>query len=63
MMCGELNLDIEPIIPPKLPYELDEKIFYPTNDEGEIIGEPYSYNDWVNKIKMISGVNEDLLGE
>lgn len=25
MMCGELNSDIEPIIPSKLPYELDEK--------------------------------------
>lgn len=54
--------DILPIEPPKLPFGMDDKIFNTTDDEGSIIGEPYSMNDWNQKIKDISGVNEELYG-
>ena len=55
--------EIQEIIPPALPFSLDKKIFQCTDPEtGEIIGEKYSYNDWLQEIKNISGVNEDLLG-
>ncbi len=51
----------EMIKPPNLPFNLDEKIFNYTDEEGNIIGEPYSYNDWIQKIIDMSGVNEELL--
>jgi len=57
-----MNQEIEKIIPPPLPYALDDKIFNYTDEEENIISDPYSYNDWIQKIKDISGVNEELLG-
>lgn len=55
--------EIQFIIPPALPYSLDEKIFNHIDQEtGGIYGDPYSYNDWISEIKNISGVNEDLCG-
>ncbi len=54
--------EIIPIIPPPIPFKLDEKIFQYVDDEGNQIGEPYSYNDWIKQIEAISGVNEELLG-
>ena len=53
-------LRIDPI---PFPFDLDDKRFHRVDEEtGEEIGEPYSYNDWLNEIRNISGVNEDLLG-
>ena len=54
--------EILPIEPPKLPFDMDDKIFNMTDDEGNIIGEPYSMNEWHKQIKDISGVSEDLCG-
>jgi hypothetical protein len=54
--------EIISIIPSPIPFKLDEKIFHYTDDKGNQIGEPYSYNDWIKQIEAISGVNEELLG-
>lgn len=55
--------DILPLTPPPLPFALDDKIFYTTDEEGEPIGEPWSFNDWKKELDDISGINEDLLGK
>ncbi len=55
--------EILEIIPCALPFGLDDKIFYNIDEEGNPIGEPYSYNDSVQLINSISGVNNDLCGE
>jgi hypothetical protein len=56
-----MDNEIQKIIPPPLPFSLDEKIFVVTDEEtGEAIGEPYSYNDFIQTIKDISGINPDL---
>lgn len=56
--------EIENIIPPPLPFSLDAKIFKSHNEEtGEVIGDPYSYNEWVEQLKNISGISEDLMGK
>lgn len=54
--------EIQPIIPSPFPFDVNDKIFSCTDDEGNIIGEPYSYNDFIQEIKDISGINEELLG-
>lgn len=46
-----------------LPYKLDAKIFHNFDEDGNIIGEPFSYNDMIKEIENISGVNIDLLGK
>lgn len=57
------NNEIEPIVPLSLPFNTNDKIFNIVNEEtDEIIGEPYSFNDFLQKIHDISGINEDLLG-
>lgn len=56
------NALIMPISPPNPPFGDDDKIFNQTDDEGNIIGGPYSYNEFVQKLKDVSGVNEDLMG-
>jgi hypothetical protein len=54
--------DIELIIPLSLPFDIDDKIFNCVDEEtGQVIGEPYSLNDWIDNIKNISGINEGLL--
>lgn len=55
--------EIEPITPLPLPFSMDEKIFVPTDEEGNRIGENYSYNDWLKEIDNISGINEELMGK
>jgi hypothetical protein len=61
-MTGKDN-PIKPIIPVALPFSPDDKIFHHTDEEtGENIGDPYSYNDFLQSIIDISGVNEELLG-
>lgn len=54
--------DIEPITCTPPPFGLDDKIFYVNDEDGNQIGEPYSYNDWMKMITDISGVNRDLMG-
>lgn len=55
--------EIEPLITLPLPFNADDKIFYCVDeDTEEIIGKPYSYNDFLQKIHSISGINEELLG-
>lgn len=53
-------LEIKPL---PLPYDLDEKIFYYTDDEGNKSDELYSYNDFVKQLTSIAGINQDLLGK
>lgn len=53
--------DLEPITPPDLPFGLDDKIFY-NNNHGNPVGKPYSYNDFLQELENISGVNPELLG-
>ncbi len=50
------------ITPPHLPFSLDEKVFQVYDEDGEPIGQPHSYNDFIKQINNISGVNPDLLG-
>lgn len=55
--------EIKLITPPPLPFSPDDKIFCFSDDvTGEIIGEPYSYNDWIKQIEDLSGINEGLTG-
>lgn len=55
--------EIKEIIPLPLPFDLDDKIFCHIDHEtGEILGENYSYNDWMRRIQDISGINDELLG-
>jgi hypothetical protein len=54
--------EILEISPLPLPFDANDKIFLCTDEEGEIIGESYSYNDWIEKIKNIARINEDLIG-
>jgi hypothetical protein len=57
-----INLN-SPIIPiPAITYSLDDEVFINTDDEGNIIGEPYSYNEYIERVKSYSGINEELLG-
>jgi hypothetical protein len=57
------NDEIKPLVALPLPYNSDDKIFSCVDEEtGEIIGEPYSYNDFLNKIENISRINKQLLG-
>jgi hypothetical protein len=64
--CSEHVLDcdceIEPIIPLPLPFDPDEKIFKTVDEETDEVLETYSYNDWLQKIQDMAGVNEELLG-
>lgn len=53
---------IEEIIPAPLPFSLYDKIFCYTDEEGNEIGEKYSYNDWILKFHNMSGISEELLG-
>ncbi len=56
--------EIEPLEVLPLPFNQDDKIFFPIDQEtGEIIGDPYSFNDFIQKINDISGINEELLGK
>ena len=48
---------------PDMPFDPDDKIFHYTDDQGDEIGDPYCYNDWLKEIEKISGVNDELLGE
>lgn len=58
-----LSDEILQIKPPPLPFNENDKIFNCIDEEGNIIGDTYSYNDWIQKIKDISGVSEELLGK
>ncbi len=51
------------ITPAPLPFKTSDKIFQDCDDEGNIIGEPYSMDDQIKLLKDISGVSEDLLGK
>lgn len=57
-----LNDKILGIIPPALPYGLDDKVFRTVDDEGNI-GEPFSYNDQLKLLDQMSGINEELMGK
>jgi hypothetical protein len=54
--------EILEIFPIPLPFSVNEKIFHLCDEDGNKIGEPFSYNDWLDKFKGISGVNEELVG-
>jgi hypothetical protein len=56
--------EIEPIVPLPVPlnFDPDAKIFNIVDEETDEILETYSYNDWLQRIKDFSGVNEDLMG-
>ena len=58
-MMPKKKLNIDSLISP---FDLDENIFHFSDDDGNIIGESYSYNDLIQEIKNISRVNADLLG-
>lgn len=55
--------EFEPIKALPLPYNADDKIFQVTDDMGNIVGEPYSWNDCTKMIENMSGIDEELLGE
>ena len=52
--------EILPINPIPTPFGLNDKIFHRCDEEGNEIGEPYSYNEWIQKFKDISGVNKEF---
>jgi len=46
-----------------LPFDPNEKIFHMIDEETEeSIGDAYSYNDWIEILMDISGIDKDLLG-
>lgn len=49
-------------IPPKLPFGMDDEVF--SNRDGEYIssGPPYRYNDYLQYILNLSGIDEYLFG-
>ena len=55
--------EIQKIIPPNFPYGLDDKIFLSMDENGALIGEPFSYNDLLKRLENISGINEEFLGK
>lgn len=57
------NEELQSIILPNFPVDLDEKIFISVDEDGEEIGEPYSYNEFIDGIIDISGLDYKLLGE
>lgn len=57
-----MNPEIKLIQPAPFPYDLDAKIFCLVDSEGEQIGDKYSFNDFLQEIKDISGVSEEFLG-
>lgn len=57
-----LNKLIQAPPPLQFPYHPDDKVFKYVDEEGNEIGDPYSYNEWIEKIKSFSCVNEELLG-
>lgn len=63
-MTEEEILDITPL---PLPFDPAAKIFDPFTGEDEDNerepSEPYSYNEWIQCINDISGINEELLGK
>lgn len=63
-MTDSFNLnEIEQIKPFSNPFDENEKIFHFFDPEREeYIGEPYSYNEALEFIKNISGLNNELLG-
>jgi len=54
---------IQEIIPVILPFGCDAKIFSNTDEDGNIVGPPFSYNDFIQACKDIAGVSEDLMGK
>lgn len=57
------NQEIMEITPPPLCFDENAKIFFTVDeDTGEVL-ENYSFNEWLEKIKNISGINEDLIGK
>lgn len=54
---GTITID-----PLPLPFNAYDKIFYCNDAEGNKIGEPYSYNDFMQQIKDMSGVSPELMG-
>ena len=54
--------DIIPVHANPLLFDMDAKIFQDCDDEGFPVGEPYSYNDGLQILKNMSGVNVELLG-
>jgi hypothetical protein len=57
-----MNNDTQEIIPISLPFDTDDKIFTTFDEKGNIMEEPYSYNEFIQMFKDISGVSEELLG-
>jgi len=55
-----MNDEIESIIPLPFPFDKNEKIFNRYDEDGEVIGETYSYNDFMQEIMDIYGVNKDF---
>ena len=58
-----MNDELMKITPMPIPFNEDDKIFLSTDEDGNIIGEPFSYNDFIKKINDLCGVEEDLLGK
>jgi hypothetical protein len=54
----EEGLEIFSIDPLTFPFSKDDKIFNSVDEDGNIIGEKYSYNDWIKRIEDISGVSD-----
>lgn len=60
---GPLKIEELLELPPyPFPFNPDAKDYYYVNEDGEVAGEPYSYNDLLARLKAISGVNEELMG-
>lgn len=55
--------EILEIIPAPLPFKTSDKIFHNHDEEGNPIGDPYSFDDEIKFLNDISGVNEELLGK
>ncbi len=58
-----MNDEILPIIPPQFPYDPDAKIFMTYDEDDKLIWGPYSYNEYIEMIKSMAGVNKEFLGK
>jgi len=52
--------EIQSLVALELPFDPDEKILNDTDEYGNVLGDPYSYNDFLEKIENISGICKDL---
>jgi len=55
-----MNDEMQCLVTLELPFDPNEKIFNSVDEDGKALGDPYSYNDFLEEMKNISGISRDL---